>query len=50
MSQKTQGKRLMNYYIVSLDQLGFHMEFGEIPTEEERKVFSDLLFIDLNQK
>ena len=33
-----------------LDQLGFHMEFGEIPTEEERKAFSDLLYIDLNQK
>ncbi|MBY8986254.1 MAG: VOC family protein [Candidatus Lokiarchaeota archaeon] len=32
----------------TLDQLGFHMEFGEIPTEEERKVFSDLLYIDLN--
>jgi hypothetical protein len=34
----------------TLDQLGFHMEFGEIPTEEEREAFSDLLYIDLNQK
>ena len=34
----------------TLDQLGFHMEFGEIPTEEELKAFSDLLYIDLNQK
>ena len=34
----------------TLDQLGFHMEFGEIPIEEERKAFSDLLFIDLNPK
>ena len=34
----------------TLDQLGFHIEFGEIPTEEERKAFSDLLFIDLNPK
>jgi catechol 2,3-dioxygenase-like lactoylglutathione lyase family enzyme len=34
----------------TLDQLGFHMEFGEIPTMEERKAFSDLLYIDLNQK
>ncbi|MHA1933215.1 MAG: VOC family protein [Promethearchaeota archaeon] len=32
----------------TLDQLGFHMEFGEIPTEEERKAFSDLLYIDLD--
>lgn len=34
----------------SLDTLGFHFECDEIPAEEERKAFSDLLFIDLNQK
>lgn len=34
----------------TLEKLGFHMEFGEIPSENERKAFSDLLFIDLNQK
>ncbi|MHA2283177.1 MAG: hypothetical protein ACXAC5_20235 [Promethearchaeota archaeon] len=38
------------YMMNTLDQLGFHMEFGEIPSEEERKAFSDLLYIDLNQK
>ncbi|MFW9782996.1 MAG: VOC family protein [Candidatus Heimdallarchaeota archaeon] len=32
----------------TLEQLGFYLEFGEIPTEEERKAFSDILFIDLN--
>ncbi|MFX1324549.1 MAG: hypothetical protein ACFE8N_06310, partial [Promethearchaeota archaeon] len=31
----------------TLEQLGFYLEFGEIPTEEERKAFSDLLYVDL---
>ncbi len=34
----------------TMEKLGFFLEMGEIPTEEERKAFSDLLFIDLNQK
>lgn len=34
----------------SMETLGFYFEMGEVPTEEERKAFSDLLFIDLNQK
>jgi catechol 2,3-dioxygenase-like lactoylglutathione lyase family enzyme len=34
----------------TMEKLGFHMEFGEIPSEKERKAFSDLLFIDLNPK
>jgi len=38
------------YMMNSMEKLGFHMEFGEIPSEDERKAFSDLLFIDLNPK
>jgi hypothetical protein len=34
----------------TMEQLGFLLELGEIPSEEERKAFSDLLFIDLNPK
>ncbi len=34
----------------TMEKLGFHMEFGEIQSEDERKAFSDLLYIDLNQK
>ncbi len=34
----------------TLDQLGFHMELGELPTEEESESFSELLYIDLKQK
>ncbi|MFW9943190.1 MAG: VOC family protein [Candidatus Thorarchaeota archaeon] len=46
MKSKIKPVHMMN----TLDQLGFHMEFGEIPTEEERKAFSDLLYTDLMQK
>ena len=38
------------YMMNTMEKLGFHMEFGEIPSEDERKAFSDLLFIDLNPK
>jgi catechol 2,3-dioxygenase-like lactoylglutathione lyase family enzyme len=31
----------------TMDKLGFYMELGELPSEEERKAFSDLLYIDL---
>ncbi|MFX0081208.1 MAG: VOC family protein [Candidatus Hodarchaeota archaeon] len=43
MKSKTKPVYMMNI----LDKLGFHMELGEVPTEEERKTFSDLLYIDL---
>jgi len=46
IKSKTKPVHMMN----TMEKLGFHMEFGEIPTEEERKAFSDLLYIDLNQK
>ena len=44
MNSKTKPVHMMK----SMEKLGFHFEMGEIPTEEWRKVFSDLLFIDLN--
>ena len=50
LNENIKSKMKPVHMMNTLDQLGFHMEFGEIPTEEERKVFSDLLFIDLNQK
>ena len=34
----------------TMEQLGFHMELGEISSEEEREAFSELLYIDLKQK
>ncbi|MFW9879399.1 MAG: VOC family protein [Candidatus Thorarchaeota archaeon] len=34
----------------TLDILGFHVELGEVPTEEELEAFSDLLYVDLKQK
>ena len=46
MKSKTKPVYMMN----TMEKLGFHMEFGEIPTEEEREVFSDLLYTDLNKK
>ncbi len=38
------------YMMNTMEKLGFHMEFGELPSGDDRKAFSDLLFIDLNQK
>ncbi|MBA7541994.1 hypothetical protein ES705_34310 [subsurface metagenome] len=38
------------YMMNTLDKLGFHMELGEVLTEEEREAFSELLYIDLKQK
>ncbi|HEC37930.1 hypothetical protein LCGC14_0956150 [marine sediment metagenome] len=39
------------YMMNSLNELGFHLEFGEMPKDEEdRRALSDLLYIDLNQK
>ncbi|MHA2391106.1 MAG: VOC family protein [Promethearchaeota archaeon] len=36
------------YMMNTLEKLGFHLEFGEMPKEEEeRKALSDMLFIDL---
>jgi len=46
IKSKTKPVHMMN----TLEQLGFHMEFGEIPTDDERKALSDLLYIDLMQK
>lgn len=46
MKSKIKPVHMMN----SLDQLGFHMELGEVPTQEEREAFSTLLYIDLKQK
>jgi len=31
----------------TMDKLGFHMELGEVPSEKERRAFSELLYIDL---
>jgi hypothetical protein len=36
------------YMMNTMEELGFHLEFGEIPNEEMRNAFSDKLFIDLN--
>jgi len=38
------------YMMNTLDKLGFHMELGEVLTEEEREAFSELLYIDLKQE
>ena len=46
MKSKIKPVHMMN----TIEKLGFYIEFGEIPSEEERKAFSDLLFIDINQK
>ena len=50
LNENIKSKMKPVHMMNTMDQLGFHMEFGEIPSEEERKAFSDLLFIDLNQK
>ena len=50
LNENIQSKMKPVHMMNTLDQLGFHMEFGEIPTEEERKAFSELLYIDLIQE
>jgi len=46
MKSKTKPVHMMK----TLDHLGFHLELGELPSKDERKAFSDLLFIELNPK
>ena len=50
LNENIKSKMKPVHMMNTLDQLGFHMEFGEIPTEEERKAFSELLYIDLIQE
>ena len=46
MKSKIKPVHMMN----TMEKLGFFFEMGEIPTDDERKAFSDLLFIDFNPK
>ncbi len=43
IKSKTKPVHMMN----TLEKLGFHMELGEITTDEELEAFSELLYIDL---
>ena len=50
LNENIKSKMKPVHMMNTMEKLGFYMEFGEIPTEEERKAFSDKLYIDLNQK
>ncbi|MHA2179911.1 MAG: VOC family protein [Promethearchaeota archaeon] len=50
LDEKMKAKRKPVYMMDSLDVLGFHMEFGEVVSEEDRNALSEFLFIDLNLK
>lgn len=50
LDEKLKAKRKPVYMMNSLDVLGFHMEFGEITSEEDRDNLSKFLFIDLKQE
>ena len=49
LDKKMKAKRKPVYMMNSLDVLGFHMEFGEVDSEEDRAALSEFLFIDLKQ-
>ncbi|MFW9821823.1 MAG: VOC family protein [Candidatus Thorarchaeota archaeon] len=50
LDENMKGEIKSVYMMNTMDQLGFHMEFGEIPNKEMRNAFSDKLYIDLNTK
>jgi hypothetical protein len=49
LDEKMKAKRKPVYMMNSLDVLGFHMEFGEVVSEEDRDALSEFLYIDLKQ-
>ncbi|MBY8992328.1 MAG: VOC family protein [Candidatus Lokiarchaeota archaeon] len=49
LDEKMKAKRKPVYMMNTLDVLGFHMEFGEVISEEDRDALSEFLFIDLKQ-
>ena len=49
LDEKMKAERKPVYMMNSLDILGFHMEFGEAVSEEDRDALSEFLFIDLKK-
>ena len=49
LDESMKAKRKPVYMMNTLDVLGFHMEFGEVISEEDRDALSRFLFIDLKQ-
>ena len=49
LDESMKSERKPVYMMNTLDVLGFHMEFGESPSEEDRKALAEFLYIDLIQ-
>ncbi|MFW9866413.1 MAG: hypothetical protein ACFFEN_09995 [Candidatus Thorarchaeota archaeon] len=49
LDETMKAKRKPVYMMNTLDVLGFHMEFGEVISDEDRVALSKFLFIDLKQ-